>query len=406
MTFAVLPFTAPAGDAHAQQVAKAANEAVSSFLESHPLFSHVAPRSNVEEATARLTSPKALAKALDVHFLIRGEVEKAAAGNTVKLLLVDGSNERVLGTRDMEIPPDALVPRYLDDVGDALRQIVLLGMEAEVKRESSKPVDQLDVRALSFRALSTWRAHRGQEAKQGYTSATELLTRALALAPDDPLATYLTADINLCDCVMAWSHNPDEQKAIGTAAMERYLLMDSNDAEMLVDKAEIYQLRGHYDDALIVTDGLLARDPGSSDALATKALSLLRLGRAPEAIPIVDGLVARYPAVWPEVSALAADVHFAVGDYAGAARMAQNAAARMDASDLRNPVVGPVRLTLAAAEGHLGNSDRARGALADFNASVPSVTTIGDIKKWMHPTADLYGFEPLYAGLRLAGVKD
>ena len=59
-------------------------------------------------------------------------------------------------------------------------------MEAEVKREADTPVDQLDVRGLSFRALSSWRAHRGAEAKQGYNSATQLLQRALALAPDDP----------------------------------------------------------------------------------------------------------------------------------------------------------------------------------------------------------------------------
>jgi hypothetical protein len=106
------------------------------------------------------------------------------------------------------------------------------------------------------------------------------------------------------------------------------------------------------------------------------------------------------------VTALAADTHFAAGDYAGAARLAHNAAARMDASELHNPVIGPVRLTLAAAAAHLGDIARAKAAIADFNASVPGVTTISEIKKWMSPTADLYGSEPLFAGLRLAGVKD
>lgn len=28
------------------------------------------------------------------------------------------------------------------------------------------------------------------------------------------------------------------------------------------------------------------------------------------------------------------------------------------------------------------------------------------IKKWMHPAADLAGYEPLFEGLRLAGVSD
>jgi tetratricopeptide (TPR) repeat protein len=406
MTFAVLPFTSPPDDARAAQIAKATNQAVTAYLESRTLFTHVASARSVEEATAHLSSPKALAKALDVHFLIRGTVVKAGAKNSVSLLVVDGGSERVLGTSTLEIAADSLLPRFHDDLADPVRHLVRAGMEAEVKREADTPVDQLDVRALSFRALSSWRAHRGAEAKQGYNSATQLLQRALVLAPDDPAATWLTANINLCDCVMAWSPNPEEQKAIGTAALEKYLEIDPNDEEMLVDKAEIFQLRGRYEESLVVLDQVLQRDPDSSDALATRATSLLRLGRAKEALPIAQGLVARYPTEWPEITALAADIQYALGDYADAVQLGHNAVPRMSEEELRGPVFGPTRLTLAAAEARLGQLDAAKGPLADFNASVPKVTTIAEMKRWMHPTANLYGFEPLFDGLRLAGVKD
>ena len=50
--------------------------------------------------------------------------------------------------------------------------------------------------------------------------------------------------------------------------------------------------------------------------------------------------------------------------------------------------------------------DEGAVALADFNAAVPGVDTIPAIKKWMHPVADLAGYEPFYEGLRLAGVAD
>ena len=406
MTFAVLPFTAPPDDARAAQIAKATNQAVTAYLESRTLFTHVASARSVEDATAHLSSPKALAKALDVHFLVRGTVVKAGPKNSVNLLVVDGSSERVLGTSTLEIATDSLLPRFHDDLADPVRRLVRAGMEAEVKREADTPVDQLDVRALSFRALSSWRAHRGAEAKQGYNSATQLLQRALVLAPDDPAATWLTANINLCDCVMAWSPNPEEQKAIGTAALEKYLEIDPNDEEMLVDKAEIFQLRGRYEESLVVLDQVLQRDPDSSDALATKSTSLLRLGRAKEALPIAQGLVARYPTEWPEITALAADIQYALGDYADAVQLGHNAVPRMSEEELRGPVFGPVRLMLAAAEARLGQLDAAKAPLADFNASVPKVTTIAEIKSWMHPTANLYGFEPLFDGLRLAGVKD
>ena len=45
-------------------------------------------------------------------------------------------------------------------------------------------------------------------------------------------------------------------------------------------------------------------------------------------------------------------------------------------------------------------------ALADFKTSVPGVATITQIKKWIQPGADLSGYEPVYDGLRLAGVAD
>jgi hypothetical protein len=54
----------------------------------------------------------------------------------------------------------------------------------------------------------------------------------------------------------------------------------------------------------------------------------------------------------------------------------------------------------------MGRLSRAKVALADFNAAMPGITTIAAIRKWMHPGAELAGYEPLFDGLRLAGVPD
>jgi hypothetical protein len=61
---------------------------------------------------------------------------------------------------------------------------------------------------------------------------------------------------------------------------------------------------------------------------------------------------------------------------------------------------------LVAAEARLGRLSRAKAAMADFNAAVPTARTMSAIKKWMHPGADLADYEPLFEGLRLAGVPD
>jgi hypothetical protein len=68
--------------------------------------------------------------------------------------------------------------------------------------------------------------------------------------------------------------------------------------------------------------------------------------------------------------------------------------------------MGAVALTLIAAEARLGNLSRAKIALSDFNAAVPGVSTVSAIRKWIHPGAELAGYEPLFEGLRLAGVPE
>jgi predicted Zn-dependent protease len=132
----------------------------------------------------------------------------------------------------------------------------------------------------------------------------------------------------------------------------------------------------------------------------------LKLHRAPEALPIIDSLVARTPNQYSSLEGLASSIHYAVGDYATAAQLARTSTARMREDQLRSPVSGTVRLTLAAAEAQLGHRDRAQAALADFDTSVPNTKTIAAMKKWVWPTAALAGYEPLYDGLRKAGVPE
>jgi len=406
MTFAVLPFHAPADDDRGARVAKASMEAVVANLDSDTIFAQAAPSARVDAVVAKFTSARELAQALDVHFLIRGTLVPANDGYTLSLIVIDGATEQSLATETLPVPRDRLKPVFDDDIDTAVFHLLMSGMHAEVKRVEDRPPEALDVRDLSFRAFDYWRHHRGTEARNGYVSASDLLRRALALAPDDPLATYLTAQINLCDCVMGWSTNPEEQRAIGTEALNRYLRIDPLDIEMLLDKAGILQLRGRYDEALVITNSVLKRHPDSSGALATQALSLIRLDRAPEAVPIMDGLAARFPDKWEDITALAADAHFAVGDYTAAASLAANAAARMSETDLKSPVGGEIRLTLAAAEAHLGHHDRAERALEDFYAAVPAVHSIGAVRKWIYPMDALANFPPFYAGLKLAGMSD
>ena len=103
---------------------------------------------------------------------------------------------------------------------------------------------------------------------------------------------------------------------------------------------------------------------------------------------------------------MAAAVRYELAQYELAAQMARKATTQMNREQLSNPRAGAVGLTLVAAEGKLGHLPRAKLALADFNVAVPDVQTISAMKRWIHPSSDLAGYEPLFDGLRLAGVSD
>lgn len=405
MTYAVLPFQAAADDAHGAQIAKATGDEILTMLEARRELISVAPRASAEQAVAHEVSMKKLAKELNVHFLVRGTVARSGDAYKVTVVSIDGDSERVLKTSSLTVAANELTPHWRDEVLDVVYDLTSAGLKAEVKRARDKPLDSLDVRDLAFRASVDWRANRDADGKSANANANQLLTRALAMAPDDQFALRTVAVINLCDCVNAWSANPEEQKTIGAAAMEKYLRADPDSAFMLVEKASLYQLRLRWEESVVIADAILQREPTDANALGIKAAGLLRLGRLKEAEAMADGLLSRYPTNWGAL-ALAGDVSFAQGDYARAAQLAQKAVAQMSEPDLRDRVSGSIRLTQIASEARLGHGDRAKAALADFTATLPGVNSIAAIKKWLHPSADLADSEPLYDGLRLAGVAN
>jgi predicted Zn-dependent protease len=150
---------------------------------------------------------------------------------------------------------------------------------------------------------------------------------------------------------------------------------------------------------------MLQSDPDDQEGLGLKATAYLRLRRLKEAQVIADGLMARYPTDWGVLST-ASDIDYALGDYSNAAQIAKKATAQMAAPDLRDRVSGAVQLTLIAAEARLKHADRAKAAINDFKTTLPALTTLTAIKRWVHPSADLADFEPLYEGLSLAGIPN
>lgn len=404
MTFALLPLQAPSENPIDLQIAKATSDSVFRSLDENHEWVQLAPQASVTSALRQSAVPRDLAKLLKVHFLFRGDVAHKASGYSITLFVVDGESEHVLESKNLSVPADALAPRS-EEIDDATGVLVFYGLENEVARARDKPDATLDVRDLTFRAFVDWRhKNMANEGKAGYTEATALLNRALALAPDDPLALRLTTFINLCECVDAWSPNVAKQQAIGEMALDRYLSRHPDDPGMLHQKATLYQLRGRYQESLLVLNTLLSRDHENSGAMEDKARALLKLGRPNEAAaPATTAYAAQDRS---GRAALLAAIDYEVADYAAAERLAQKAITEMNKAQLSNSNDGTVQLTLIAAAAHLHDDATKKSALSDFANSAPDLTSLSAIQKWMNPQSNLYGYAPLIEGLKLAGLHD
>jgi DNA-binding winged helix-turn-helix (wHTH) protein/tetratricopeptide (TPR) repeat protein len=405
MTFGVVPLTAPAADPTGAQVAATVTEQAFGRLDAQPLWGQVASRRRVDEALTRHAGLTGVAKDLDVHFLLRGSVAPVSTGYNVELLLIDGHTERVIDRGSLVVGQGPLTPRMRWELGRVVEDLGNRALDFEVQRARSKPDAALDVRDLTFRAVVDWQHRKKQRDEEGaYTTATTLLNRALALAPDDRLALQMTAVVNLCDCVEGWSRNIAEQHAIGEAALDKVLQRDPSSTSMLLVKSDLLSWQGRFEEALLLVESVIAREPDRAGPLAVKAHNLLKLGRPREAAAAIDDALTRAEGYGYTMTAAA--IYYVLADYERSTLFAQSAKSQMTREQLANPRFGTVGLTLVASQARQGRRDRAQDALNDFKASVPGIDSISGIRKWMHPGAELAGYEPLYEGLRLAGMPD
>lgn len=398
MTFAVVPLSAAEGDTQAAAFASSVTDGVIA-RQTNSVWNRVVSRESVEAALLKHSSPKDLARALDVRYVIRGRVVRVGDQFMTNLAVIDGATERVLASKDMPWP----VSRPFDPERAAFDRLIgyLSGQANKGEREAAwvKNDGDRDVEDLVYIARDSW-----DHTRAGYDKAMSYLRRAQALDPDGRTVLFLLSNINLCECRAAWSSDPAQQERIGEDAVDRYLAKHPPNRTMLMQKVYLLEIRGRYDDALVILDSQLVKSPGDPDLLSAKAYQLIKSGRPAEALPAILAALAEDNSIGNRLRASA--TQFMLERHAEAATLAQKATAEMDKSERADPFLASAFLIRAASNANLGRMPQSKAALDDFDASVARVRTISDIRKWMDPRAELAGYEPLYAGLRRAGVAE
>ena len=398
MTFAILPPTAPEGDKAAAAFASSVMDALITRQTNSP-WSRVVSRESVEAALKSGVPADSLGRTLRVRYLIRGNIVSSKDSFLTTLAIVDAASGQVMGSRDFSWPASRPVNVYRPEIDSTIGALAGKGYRRELEQVKLKKDSDFDARDMAYLANDVW-----DHTREGYDKAMSLLRRSLAKAPDDRLSLMLLARINLCECRGNWSKNPKEQEKIGSDAVDKYLARAPADRPMLLWKAYLHDVNGRFDDALVLLDRLLEKSPGDPELLANKAYDLHKLGQSREALALVQEVMREDPSTGNR--AFAAAMHFRLGNNDEAARWSQMAIAEMDARSLADRWTSQVLLVRAAANANLGRKPQAKAALEAFDAAAPNRRSISAIKEWLDYRAELAGYEPLYEGLRKAGVPD
>ena len=400
MTFAVLPFEAPNGDEAAGRIARETFEKTQAEQELRYLWARVTPQALVARTLSQHAALDALGQTLGVHYLLRGTVIRQGEGHVADLALVDAETGRVLDRRSVRSEPGGDVP--VREVDTALSALTYSALKHEVARAQDKAEADLDVRDLTFRAYG--RSDLGPPGEV-YAQRKRDLDRALALAPDDLTALFVSARVHLCECLRAWARDLDDMERIGTAAVDRFLALRPGSPGMLNLRGYVLLKHRRYEEVLLVADEVLRIEPESAEALAQLVLAQVRSGRPAQARAAVPTLL-QAATDRALADAIAAAAHFAAGDDAEAAAAARKALAQFGQKERSDAGYGAASLVLVAAESRAGHADRAASALRDFQLAVPQVRTLAQARAWLLPTSPVPEDESFLAALRSAGLED
>ena len=387
-SIALLPFANLSGDPEQDYFADGMVEEIARVLSRFKSIFVIGGGSSLS-FKGKGTTPQEAAQVLGVRYVLEGSVRKAGARVRIAVKLIDGTGGAQIWADRFEDTLDdvfALQDKVALNVASIIEPAV---REAEIRRATARPTENMGSYDLCLRALSLYRT----VAKADVLAALGLLDRAIALDPDYGIALSMAVICHGTIIVNGWTDDPGRHRSEARKRIQRAINVGGDDPDVLLNLATgILRTRGDLDTAVSLADRAMALNPGSAAVWLVSGTVRLFLGEPQLAYEHLqtgmrmDPLSPSQPLTlgWLGIS------RFAQERYREAIPLLKQAA------QLRPEWPLP-RVFLIACHGHLGETGAALETIAVFR----TMTSI-DVRDWAAPWPNRDQLKLLLDGFALA----
>jgi len=357
-SIAVMPFANLSGDPEQEYFADGMVEEIVAALTRVRSIFVIASGSGLS-FKGKGASAQEAARELGVRFIREGSVRKAGSRVRIAVKLMDAvDGSQVWADRFEDTLEDvfALQDKVALAVAGKIEPTV---QQAEIRRATLRPTDNVGAYDLYLRALFHYRAW----SRAGVSATLDLLGAAIALDPDFAPALALAAACHHFVHLFEWSDDPRANRREGVDLAYRVVKAAPDDAYLLAWCAVILAyLEGDLDACVGLVERAIALNPGSAFVWLASAGIRTKIGSPDLAIEHLEAPI-RLDPVGPDrplQMLYLAVARFEQGRFADAVPPL-----REFAQSTGHPS-GPA--FLAASYGHLGRTNEAREALAQYRA--------------------------------------
>jgi adenylate cyclase len=302
------------------------------------------------------------ARQLGVRYVLEGSVRKAGGRVRIGVQLIDSADGAQIWTHRFE---DTLEDVFAlqDSVALAVAgKIEPTVLQAEIRRASARPTDNLSSYDLYLRAIPLRRTF----VRADMLEALDLASRAITLDPDFGPALALASTCHRLIIVNRWSDDLDDHRRLGLELAHRALKAAGDDAAVLAGvAASLDMLEDDHGAAVALLERALTLNPGCATAWLFSGIVRLRAGETDAAIENLRTALRLDPLGpgQPATTGFIGRALFQQGRFREAVPLMKEQLQHVDA-----PMP---QAFLAAAYGHLGQAGEAQAALARYRAISP-----------------------------------